>query len=232
MTAAGVGETQRQPHAGEVRIHGDDLVRKKIDVDRPAECAGKLVHKTAGLAEVQVLRLLRHSCDGDRLQLAVIEQLVKYPCDKHRVRSRGAESRSGGKRAAYDGVKAAEACAQVEHRTGDAPNQRLGGAELLRMHVKIRELHLDVGEALGFYPDDIFVIRRHRSVQSLVHRRGEDAPLLMVGVIARKLGPAGRKEFFHKTLRFRLADHFLASTFSAAAQTASASSPYLCSSSP
>lgn len=72
VAAAGVRKAQRQTHARKVRVHGDDLAGEEINIHRLAQRTGKLIHKPAGLAEMQVFRLLGNARHGIRLKLGVV----------------------------------------------------------------------------------------------------------------------------------------------------------------
>ena len=197
VAAAGVREAEGQPHAGEVRVHGLYLAGEKVYVHGSAQCAGELIHKSAGLAEMQVFRLLRGFCDSRCLELRVVVQLIERAHHEHGEGRRGAEPRAGAELAVHHGVEAAAARTKIEHRRGRAPHESRRGAELLRMHVQIKEVYFHVVKAIGSYAHYVVEIGLYLRVDALIHRRGKHPALLMVGVVAGKLGPARRKHFFH-----------------------------------
>ena len=67
----------------------------KIRRNNAAHGAYKLVHHAAGLAEMQVFRLLCKLRNGLGLELIVVVQAVEYACDEHGERRRGAQPRAG-----------------------------------------------------------------------------------------------------------------------------------------
>ena len=90
VAAAGIREAEGQTHAGKVRVHGLHLAGEKVYVHSPAQRAGELIHKTAGLAEMQVFRLLRGLCDCLCLELSIVVQLVECAHHEHGEGCRGA----------------------------------------------------------------------------------------------------------------------------------------------
>ena len=98
------------------------------------------------------------------------------------------------------------------------------------MNIEVKQVYLHVLEALGAYSDYVVEVLLDLGINALIHRGGKHSALLMVGVVAGKLGAPGSKEFFH-IQAFPVNNYFLLRTFSMAAATPSASTPYFASSS-
>ena len=92
VVRAGIEDAGRIAAVGKVKFHTLDQRRLrigKVDEDQPADARGRLVHQAAGLAEIDILRVLADLRDLDRGQLPVKKQLVQNRADQHLERRRG-----------------------------------------------------------------------------------------------------------------------------------------------
>ena len=79
MVAAGIYYAKCKARACEVEVELFDngvCGVLEVDGDESADSAGSLVHKTAGFAEVNVFRVLRHFRDFDVGDFAVVVEVV------------------------------------------------------------------------------------------------------------------------------------------------------------
>ena len=168
----------------------------EIGVHRLPKGAGELTHKAAGLAEKVILRRLGRPRNDDGLHRPVVKKLAQNLAHQHRESGGGAQPRAGRKRAADDGVEAADIQAQLRKGGQHSAHQGLGRAELRRARREMVDayaegLQLRAGDLYGFAE-----IRLKLGADAAVNGGGQNAAVLMVGVIAGKLSPARRKERF------------------------------------
>ena len=93
---------------------------------------GGLIHQSAGLAKIDIFRILANLGHLGCRDLAAAEQMVQDGAHQHLKSGRGAKSGSGQHRGGAVGVKAAELVAQLGEPGGDATHQSGGGVDLLR----------------------------------------------------------------------------------------------------
>ena len=65
------------------------------------------------------------------------------------------------------------------------------------MDIEVKEVYLHILKALGVNSHDVVKVRLNLGMNALIDRRGKHPTLLVVGVVACKLGAAGGEEFFH-----------------------------------
>lgn len=145
-SAPGIEDAGRIAAVGKVKFHTLDQRRLgigKVDEDQPADARGRLVHQAAGLAEIDVLRVLADLRDLDRGQLPVKKQLVQNRADQHLERRRGRQPGAGQHRGPDARVKAAQLAAALLEGGGHAAHDRGGGVLFIFVDGQIVQPDLD-----------------------------------------------------------------------------------------
>ncbi len=191
VAAAGVHDAEGVAGGGQVKIHlPDPGLRRigKIDGHRAAGCAGHLVHQAAGLAEIDVFRLLADLGDlrGRPRPLAV--QTVKNGAEEHFHRRRRGKSRAGQHRRGGVGGKTAHPGAPGGKLGGDAPHQGFGGAGFFAAGRQVRQVQAHVRVAHG--PEDDGAVRpgRDKGHRVQLDGRGQHLAVIVVRMVAAQFG--------------------------------------------
>ena len=209
MAAAGVGETQGQPHGVKVGLHGLNGIGLEIDVDGLAQRAGELAHQTAGLAEETVFRFLGGAGDDHRVHLPAVEEHGEDAPDEHLKGGGGAEPRAGGQGAADVGVKAADLQSQLVEGGQHPAYQGFGRAEVCRLGGEMVDTHLKIRQNFRMNMHNFGTIRLKIGGDAPADGRGQNPTVLVVSMVAGKLGPAGgEKLFYHEEDSFSCPHNF------------------------
>ena len=166
------------------KIHGDD----------PSHGAGELVHESAGLAEVDVLRVLAHLGHLDGGEGPAAEEVVGDGAHEHLEGGGGAQAAAPEDPGGGIGVKAGDGIPQLLHPGRDAPDQGHGVPHLLLVDGQVVQVHLRDAVVAGLDPDDPAFVGDHAGDGVQVHAGAQAVAPLMVGVIPAQLRAPRRGE--------------------------------------
>ncbi len=195
VVGAGVHDAQRVAGTGKVIGDGPDhRIGGVAEVDRHCAAHGRthLVHQSAELSEVNILRILADFGQFDGVQLSVAEEVVEDVADQNLIGRRGAEAGTGEDVGYGACVEAADGAASLDDSRRHAPDQGGGGIGFLRPGIKVRQIHLQGGIALRPDPDDIPPVGGGAGQHVHVHAGAENTAPLVVRVIAPKLCASDR----------------------------------------
>ena len=194
MVCAGIQDAQRQPCLGEVHLHRFHIrVGRvcKVDGDDVAHAGSHLVHQTAGLAKVDILRPLANLCDLDGGDLFGHEAVVQDHADQHLKGGRGRNAAALGHVGSNVYVQTGEGCTPLAERFTLAAQQGHGGVFFLLAGSKVSQVDDAQIIALALYPQLVQAVGGGSSDHVNVHAAGQHAAVLVVGMIAADLGAAG-----------------------------------------
>lgn len=134
--------------------------------------------------------------DHDRVDAAVVEQRAEHLADQHREGRRRAEPRARGQGTANLDIGTADLDPELGKGRGHAAHERFGRAELRRAYRQMVKPDLEGLEALRADTEKPAVVRLIGCVKPQIHARGQNAPVLMIGMIAGELRAAGGKQRF------------------------------------
>ena len=195
VVGAGVDDAQRMAAGRKVKGHRRDHRRSrvgKVNGNDAADGAGGLIHQAAGLAEVDVFRILPDLRKLHRAELPVQKQAVADRRHQHLKGSRRGKPAARQHVGLHIGVEAAGRSAQCGHPRSHAAHQCRRRARFLRPRRKAVQRHDAQGVALGLHADLPGAVGGDRRSCVKVHRAGQHEPVLMIGVVAAQLRPAGR----------------------------------------
>ena len=196
VAAPGVGHAQahplRQQPLGMDLFHARGLGVLEVGEDHPAQRAGQLVQQAAGLAEVDVFGVLAQTGHLGRRQAAA-ELAVHDGAHPHLKGRRAGQPRAPQHIAGGVGVVAAHLPAHRAETLGKAPDQagRVGGLPALQVGL-VQVYHVQLVEPPGLDPYVAVVVLGGHCHQVQPHRRRQAVAVLVVGVVAAQLSPAGR----------------------------------------
>ena len=191
MAAAGVGEAHGQAHIREIVLNPFHLVGLEVDVEGMAHRADQLAHEPAGLAEVVRFRLVSGTGNDNILDGAVVVKLAQDARDQDGKGGGRTEPGADGKRGGDLGVKTADREAQILKGGRNPPGQSDRLAEFRRADGELTGLEQNRVIALAVDADNGVRIRSKVGLNIQVDCGGQNAPLLMIRVVAGKLCPAG-----------------------------------------
>ena len=195
VAAPGVGDAQAHPRRqqpfGVDLFHPRGLGVLEVGKDHPAQGAGQLVQHAAGLAEIDVLGVLAQTGYLGRRQAAA-ELAVHDGAHPHLKGRRAGQPRAPQHIAGGVGVVAAHFPARRAEPFGQAPDQAGRVGELPALQVGLVQVHhVQLVEAPGLDPYVMVVVLGGYRHQVQPHRRRQAVAVLVVGVVAPQLGPAG-----------------------------------------
>ena len=197
VAGAGVHDAQGVARPGEVVLHllhhGGSRVGK-IDGHRAAHRGAHLVHQSAGLAEVDVLRVLAHLGPLHRIQGPAAEEAVHDGGHQDLIGGGGGQAGAGQHRGGHIGVKACRTASQLHQPGRHSPHQRGGAVLLLLPDLQIPQVHLQGGVALRPDPDQVRPVGGGAGQHIQIHTAAQHTAVLVVGVVAADLRPARSAE--------------------------------------
>ena len=167
---------------------------RKVHIRKATDGAGRLVHQAAGLAEEHVLGVLAADGQLDRGDAAVIVEVAEDVAEHHLERGRRRQPRAGEHVGHRIGAEAPRFPPCGAERGADPRDERRGGPAAAAAGVGRADVRHVLGIALALEADTAVVRRRGGGDDVDVHRRREDAAVLVVGVVARDLGPPRHRE--------------------------------------
>ena len=179
------------------------LFAAEIYVHHAAAGAGQLIHKPAGLAEINIFRILRYFPHDLRGYGAGIIKMGKHGADKHLYGGGGGKPRAAQHIAAYIGVKAADVKPQLLKARGYAPYERRGGALFGVYRLKTGQIRLKAAVKALRYHAHAHIVRGQCCGNGIkAYARRHNAAAVVVSVVAydlaapgggKKCGGAGKK---------------------------------------
>lgn len=197
MVAAGVDDAEAVACRSEVEreLFNDRFLRVlEVDRDESADSARGLIHQTGGLAEEDVLGVLRDLRDLGVLDLAVVVEAVEYETD-HVLESGGGRE-SGALEDVGGGVSviAADLVAVLEEAAAHTGDYRLRGVVEVLIDGRIGDVDLVDREAFGLDVDVHIAARRSCGDDVEVDGSCEHLAVVVVGVVAGDLASASDRE--------------------------------------
>ena len=144
MVGTAVDDAQGMAAGGKVEVHGinDRVIPiQKVDGHQIAHGGGGLIHKTAGLAEKHIFRILTDLRHFGRRYAGVKEQMIDDRTHQHLKGSRRGKTAAGQHRRLAVSVKAPYAAAQLDKAGCNAADQRGCGIDLIGRDFQIAKLH-------------------------------------------------------------------------------------------
>ena len=197
VVRAAVDDAKGVAGSGEVEVHplhhGVGVVLE-VDGHHAAHRAPHLVQQAAGLAEVDVLRVLPHLGKLYGRAAPVKEEVVHDFTEKDLKGGAGAEPAPAQHTAHDIGVEPRQVRALPPEPGRNAPDDGGGGVALALPDVQAVQLHHHRRIPLALHPDDVLPIEAHRRDGIQINARGQDPAMLVVGMVAADLGAPRRGE--------------------------------------
>ena len=194
MVAAGVG--QDDVEIGESPFDIGDLEifdGLEVDVADTAKRDRALIEQTARLAEIDVLGILRRPRLGDGVDGRAVVHDVEDLANEQLKTSRRADARAVEHVRSRRRGKTADIVAVLLVVGDDAAHKRFALAVFVGVGQEVVNVHLDDGIAYrGDY--DLAVKRSHAAEVVHADRRAQHLAVVVIGVIADDLDPAGRRK--------------------------------------
>ena len=194
MVCTGVDDAQGMTASGEVKVHrlndGIFLIQE-INSHQAAHSGSRLIHQTAGLAEVHILGILADPGDLRLGYLAIKEQAVDDGADEHLIGSGRRKTGAGQHRGLHIGIKALYLAAKVSKPGCHTPDQRRGGVDFLGLNLQIGHIHLAHGIPLGLDADHIGTVDPDSRICIQIYRRSQHMTPLMVCMVTANFRTAG-----------------------------------------
>ena len=162
----------------------------EVNGDRTAHRRAHLVHQAAGLAEVDVFRVLADLGDFDRVERTAAAEVVEDVADQHLVSSGGGQAGTGQHVRGHIGIKAAQRMPQFGDLGGDAAHQRRRGVFLILAGGQAVQRDLEGGISLGVDADDVQPVGCGAGQHIQIHAAAQHMAVLVVGVVAADLSAA------------------------------------------
>ena len=185
---AAVGKVKIQPlHLGLGRVG-------KVNADDIAHAAGHLIHQAAGLAEVNVFRVLSDLGNFNGGEPAIQKQMVKDGSKQHLKGGGAGKPAAGQHRGGAVGVKATKLRSTLGKRRRDASDQGRSGILFFFVNRQVMEVHLHRCIPLRLHTDDPQPILRNAGRCFQIHSRRQNAAVLMIRVVAAQFCSARRSK--------------------------------------
>ena len=194
MVGTGIQDAQGQACLGKVHLHRFHIRVGgvgKINGDDVAHAGSHLVHQTAGLAKVDILRPLADLCDLNGGDLFGHEAVVQDHADQHLKGGRGRNAAALGHVGSNVYVQTGEGCTPLAERFTLAAQQGHSSVFFLLAGSKVSQVDDAQIIALALYPQLVQAVGGGSSDHVNVHAAGQHAAVLVVGMIAADLGAAG-----------------------------------------
>ena len=194
VAGPGVDDAQGVAKAAEIHLHPPQIRVVgilEVNDDHAAGGTGHLVHEAAGLAEVDIFRVLPYLgklCGGEG---PAAEKLVHDGGGKNLKGGGGAQTAAPEDPGGGVGVESPHGIAQLSKPGGHPTKKGDRVAGLLFFHGEVRKIHLRQAVMAGFDADGLAVVGYHAGNGVQVDAGGQAVAVLMVGVVAAQLCPAG-----------------------------------------
>ena len=173
----------------------------EINGNHAAHRRSHLIQQAAGLAEINVLRVLADLGQANSITLVLIEKAVDDIGHQYLKGSTGAQATALKNVGGGIGVKALNLTAVLGKPGGNTPDDGSGGIALLFPDGKIVQIHHVHREALALDPDNLLTIRRHRSNNVQIHTACQHPAPLMVRVVAANFCAARSRKYRSLVIR-------------------------------
>ena len=197
MVRAAVDDAEGVARRGEVKInllHHRMIVVLKINGHHAAHGGPHLVQQPAGLAEIDIFRVLPDLGQLHRGAFAIMEQAVENVPQQHLQSGAGAEAAALEYVGNRIGIEALQPAALPGKPGGDSPQNGNGAVILLRMYLQIIQLHHVHGKTLALESDHTLPIGRRNGNDVQINAPRQHAAMLVVRVVAADLRPARRRK--------------------------------------
>ena len=200
VVRAAVDDAQSMAGGGEVEVH--PLHRRvgvvlEINRHHAAHRGPHLVQQAAGLAEIDVLRVLADLSQLDGGAPPLKEQAVDDVPHQHLKGRAGAEAAALEDIGRDVGVEPLHAATLALEPGCGAPDDGHGGVHLLRPHLQLVQVHLGHGESLALDADGPVPAGGHGGNHVQIHTARQHPSVLVVRVVAADLRAAGGGEHRH-----------------------------------
>ena len=172
-------------------FHHGIVETAEINHIHAAECYCALVHKPAGLAEIDVFGILRRFCLENRVERSVVVIMIEYLCDNQLERTRRRHPAALGHAGVHTGGEPASALSRTDEIFRNALYKRDGSAELRLPESEVVERYAKHRIVFGFHFDDAVVARSNRAERVDGDRCGKHFASVMVGVVAHYFDASG-----------------------------------------
>ncbi len=158
-------------------------------VGEAAERLGELVEQAAGLAEVDVLRALRHLGERGGVDGLALPERLHGAAEGELDRRGGRQPAARGDGAPHDEVEALGRAAGRGELGGHAARERRGGLALVLAGGEVGEVDLEAAVAHALHAHGIRAVQGAHGLDVRVERAADDVTALVVRVVAGDLRP-------------------------------------------